>query len=152
MTIQPPTGFTALGMRIISLCPRGFRSLLPALLLLLPAGLSGCVTEGRKSGVFARSPDLVFRGTVADIRQSPLDQSLTSWVVTFRVDELISGEYQEEYFSFLLHSPDRFFLEEAREYRVEALKVRSGYLIDPNQWALREQEKLESDEFRNGKE
>ncbi len=114
--------------------------MLPALLLLLPAGLTGCVTDGGKTGVFSRTPDLVFRGTVADIRQSPLDQSLTSWVVTFRVDELISGEYGEEYFSFLLHSPDRFFLEEGREYRVEALKVRSGYLIDPNQWALREQE------------
>ena len=105
---------------------------------------SGCVSEGRKTGVFAREPDLVFSGTVADIRPAPLDQSLTSWAVTFRVEEVITGEYDEDYFSFLLHSPDRDFLKTGKRYRVEALKMRNGYLIDPNQWALREKQRLES--------
>ena len=114
--------------------------------LLVISLFSGCVSDGRKSGVFTREPDLIFSGTVADIRPAPLDQSLTSWAVTFRVKEVITGEYDEEYFSFLLHSPDRDFLKIGKRYRVEALKMRNGYLIDPNQWALREKEKLEQDE------
>jgi len=77
---------------------------------------------------------LIFRGTVEAIQPAPLERSRDNWVVTFRIDRVIQGDFTGQTFSFRIHSPARSGLETARQYIVEARPVPGGFEVDQYQW------------------
>ena len=102
------------------------------LVLLLVAGCS------RQESVQAnRKPDLVFRGTVESIQGDPLPQSLANWIVRFRVEEVLLGDFGGKTFAFRIHSPAMSGLEVGKQYTVEAIRTVDGYSVDQDQWWLR---------------
>ncbi|HUW30405.1 MAG TPA: hypothetical protein VM223_02205 [Planctomycetota bacterium] len=83
------------------------------------------------------SADLVFIGIAENIEVSALgEKSLTNWIVTFRIEKVLSGEFANERFSFRIHSPSMSGFEVGQRYMVEAEKTDSGYKVDQDQWRL----------------
>lgn len=80
---------------------------------------------------FSAKADLIFEGTISDVRQvgagsiNAIDGDITKygsindamaiqgldlrWVVTFKVDKIIKGEFPEKTFKILVHSPTESF-------------------------------------------
>ncbi|HBC87355.1 MAG TPA: hypothetical protein DCZ94_10405 [Lentisphaeria bacterium] len=110
---------------------------------------TNAVLEAEKSGTLPNSNEtkkdptavqsnqnnkLIFWGTVKKIEIAAEERSLVNWIVTFRVDKVISGDFSGEEFSFRIHSPSKSGLERGKLYNVEAEKTENGYKIDQYQW------------------
>jgi hypothetical protein len=122
------------------------------LLLLSVTGLSGCsLLEDKPSApppaeVATASPsnsstddtsnpsDLTFLGTVTSIEAADTGDRLKNWVVTARVDRIVSGRFSGGQFSFAIHSPTLSGLEVGKQCRIRATRTQKGYLVDQYQW------------------
>jgi hypothetical protein len=78
---------------------------------------------------------LTFLGTVTRIEIADTGDSLKKWVVTTRVDKVLSGVFSGSQFSFAIHSPAQSGLEVGKQYRIRATRTRDGYFVDQNQWS-----------------
>ena len=98
----------------------------------------GCISnlQGDKVENTQQNPDLVFIGTVDEIENAPLDYSLANWIVTFRVEKVITGSFSGKTFSFRVHSPSQSGLTVGSMYTVAAEKTDEGYKIDQYQWRM----------------
>ena len=85
----------------------------------------------------SQNTKLVFIGTVDEIENSPLKNSLANWVVTFRVEKVSAGDFKGKTFSFRIHSPSMSGLEIGSRYTVEAWKTDRGFELDEHQWMTR---------------
>lgn len=74
--------------------------------------------------------DLVFVGTVTDIRASPQPGTHRRWVVTAHVDRVLSGRFAGDTFSFTVHSPSRAGLSVGGQYKTRATWTGNGYTVD----------------------
>jgi hypothetical protein len=77
-----------------------------------------------------QTADLVLLGTLEKVEASTLPQSVANWIVTFRVDQVLAGEFKDSTFAFRIHSPSMSGLEVGKQYRVEAMKTATGYHVD----------------------
>jgi hypothetical protein len=93
--------------------------------------------ENEVKTVATPTVDLIFLGTIETIENSPLENSTTNWVVTFKVDRVLSGEFENRSFAFRIHSPSMSGLDVGKQYKVEAQKTSSGYEVDQYQWIKR---------------
>jgi hypothetical protein len=73
---------------------------------------------------------LVFQGTVTKIENSPIPRSTQNWIITMRVDQILSGEFKGDHFSFRIHSPTKSGLTENGTYRIEASQSQDGYVVN----------------------
>jgi hypothetical protein len=76
----------------------------------------------------------VFVGTVTSIRSAAGADSRRDWVVTMHVDEVLSGSFAGEQFSFAIHSPTKSGLAEGGKVTVRATAVPGGWQVDEHQW------------------
>jgi len=75
---------------------------------------------------------LVFAGTVSQIVLSRSDKfDYNPWLITFSVEEVISGDLSEKDFSIRIHSPTRFGLKKGKRYKVRTGLQGYGLKIDP---------------------
>jgi hypothetical protein len=77
---------------------------------------------------------LVFSGTIISINNSPIERSNLDWIVSARVDRIISGEFVGKTFDFRIHSPTKSGLEVGKQYIIEATLSQDGYIVDQYQW------------------
>ncbi|MCG2711408.1 MAG: hypothetical protein L6416_03680 [Candidatus Omnitrophica bacterium] len=99
--------------------------------------LVGCIANAQQSskGIQENDRNLIFLGTVIEIKPVQSDQpSLKNWVVKTKIDKIISGNLEEETFSFLVHSPSKSGLELEKQYKIIATWNGNGYNIDEYQW------------------
>jgi hypothetical protein len=90
-----------------------------------------------KSAPATHTPNdnLVILGTVTGIRDDNSGNPLRHWVVTVKVDRVISGIFSGKTFSFAVHSPTQSGLEEGRQYQIRASgTINDGYAVDEHQW------------------
>lgn len=80
------------------------------------------------------SKDLVFTGTVTEIRAVSVPRSPQRWQVTVNVDKVLSGDFSGSTFSFLVHSPVKSGLQLGGSYTIKATWNGNGYLVDEHQW------------------
>lgn len=99
------------------------------LLFVLLALLYGCAGPSRTN-----DGDLVFLGTVEKLQPSAISESPVNWVIEFRVDQVLSGTFNNKTFSFRIHRPSLSGLEVGKQYRVEAKWNGNAYSVDPDQW------------------
>jgi hypothetical protein len=78
--------------------------------------------------------DLLFDGTVLEIRPVEGPNPRLRWAVTTKVDRVIGGAFEEETFSFFIHSPTKSGLEVGGAYRVRATWTGNGYTVEEHQW------------------
>ncbi|MFT3775046.1 MAG: hypothetical protein QM820_57595 [Minicystis sp.] len=57
-----------------------------------------------------------------------------SWIVTVKVEKVLSGSFSGESFSFRIHSPAKSGLSKGHSYTIEAKWVGDGYAVDELQW------------------
>lgn len=83
-----------------------------------------------------RAPDLVFEGLVLSIENAPvgLGGAYLDWVVRMRVEDVLSGRFDGDAFSFRVHSPARSGLRVGERCTVTATRTGIGYAVDENQW------------------
>jgi hypothetical protein len=81
----------------------------------------------------AKPASLVFRGTVISITISPAD-FLQPWVITTRVDKVLSGSFSARQFQFSVHSPSQSGLNVGKQYTIRATRTKTGYSVDEFQW------------------
>jgi hypothetical protein len=77
---------------------------------------------------------LTFLGTVTRIYQAETGDPLKRWVVTTRVNKILSGSFTGSQFSFAIHSPSKSGLVVGKEYSIRATRTPEGYLVDDYQW------------------
>jgi N-carbamoylputrescine amidase len=82
----------------------------------------------------SESMDLTFLGTVTSIEISRAEDRLNNWVVTTRVDKIVSGDFSGEQFSFRVHSPSLSGLVVGKQYQIRAAQASEGYTVDQYQW------------------
>lgn len=78
--------------------------------------------------------DLLFAGTVLEIRPVEGPNPHLRWGVTTHVDEVLNGQFDGETFSFFIHSPTKSGLEVGGTYRIRATWTGTGYSVDEKQW------------------
>jgi hypothetical protein len=78
--------------------------------------------------------DLTFLGTVTSIDAANTGNPGKKWVVTTRVDKILSGDFGGSNFAFAVHSPVQAGLEVGTQYRIRATRTLEGYLVDQDQW------------------
>jgi hypothetical protein len=81
--------------------------------------------------------DLVFIGTVTEIRPASAARSLRNWAVVAHVDKLVAGEFSGTTFTFAIHSPARAGLRVGQAYTIKARWTAEGYVVDESQWRKR---------------
>ena len=114
------------------------------LLVLLMAGVCGCAPTRDKPSMepasaspnSASTPsrsnhsDLTFLGTVTKIEAADTCDPLKEWVVTTRVDKVLSGDFSGSQFSFAIHSPVQSGIEVGKQYQIRATATPEGYLVE----------------------
>jgi hypothetical protein len=80
--------------------------------------------------------ELVFLGTVTNIQQGLTGDFYKRFVVTTRVDKVLSGSFSGKQFQFAVHSPAQSGLDIGKQYTIRATRTESGYLVDDLQWLL----------------
>ena len=80
------------------------------------------------------SATLVFRGTVTEIVNAPVQRSNHDWMISMRVDQVEKGEFSGKTLNFRVHSPVKSGLTSNGTYRVEARLTQDGYFVDEFQW------------------
>jgi len=96
---------------------------------------SSAKAESRSAPKGEVAQDLVFLGTVQEIRQSGMPRTaMLEWIIHTRVDKVVSGRFSGETFSFLVHSPSRSGLEKGKQYKIKAKWTGEGYRVNQNQW------------------
>jgi hypothetical protein len=120
-------------------------------LILLLAGVCGCVSvqepavskpvepasaDPNSASTPRRSTlrDLTFLGTVTNIEAADTGNPRKEWVVTTRVDKVLSGDFSGSQFSFAIHSPAKSGLEVGKQYRIRAAGTPDGYIVDGSPW------------------
>jgi hypothetical protein len=111
-------------------------------LVLLIAGVCGCtpVQESAMSKPVEPASassilrDLTFLGTVTKIEAADTGDPRKEWVVTTRVDKVLSGDFSGSQFSFAIHSPAKSGLEMGKQYRIRATGTPEGYIVDGSPW------------------
>jgi hypothetical protein len=117
-------------------------------LILLMVGVYGCTPVQDKPSVepasaspnSASTPrrstliDLTFLGKVTNIEAADTGDPLKEWVVTTRVDKVLSGDFSGSQFSFAIHSPAKSGLKVGKQVRIRATGTPDGYLVDDHQW------------------
>jgi hypothetical protein len=121
-------------------------------LLCLLAAASGCATQRQdasppeslasppaapapgSSSHPASNADLKFLGTVTAIEPANTGDPLKRWIITTRVDAVLSGAFSQPQFSFAVHSPAQSGLELGKQYTIVAARTPRGYTVDPYQW------------------
>jgi hypothetical protein len=108
------------------------RTMRVSTLLVALSALASCVTppDSTKNGT------LVLNGVVNAIAPTS-EAAQPSWVITVRVEEVLSGSYSLPTFSFVVHSPAMSGLALGSQYKIVAIETRSGYVVDESQWAGR---------------
>ena len=81
--------------------------------------------------------DLVFLGTVTEIKPISIPNSRIRWMVTATVDRVLSGQFSEKTFSFGIHSPTKSGLAVGKQYEIRATWTGQGYAVDELQWLPR---------------
>lgn len=76
---------------------------------------------------------LVFRGTVIKIT-GPTADFLQPWVITTRVDKVLSGSFSGRQFQFSVHSPSQSGLNVGKQYTIRATRTKAGYSVSELQW------------------
>ena len=82
------------------------------------------------------SKELVLVGKVTSLTLGAGDQ-LKRWIVTVKVETVVSGDFSHLTFQFAVHSPARSGLEKGRSYTIEAVWDGTGYTVDELQWMKR---------------
>ena len=77
--------------------------------------------------------ELVFRGTVVSVT-GPIADMEQPWVVTTRVDRVLSGSFARKQFQFAVHSAAGI-LQVGEQYTIRAVRTKGGYTVDELQWA-----------------
>lgn len=77
-----------------------------------------------------RSEDLVFLGRVTSIAIADTGNPRREWVVTTKVERVLSGSFSGSHFSFAVHSPAKSGLEVGKHYSIRATRTPSGYRVD----------------------
>jgi hypothetical protein len=107
------------------------------LAVVLPALLCvGCTTKPEPvASTHPAKPhsELVFRGTVIKI-EGPTTDFFQPWVITTRVDKLLSGSFSGKQFQFAVHSPAQSNLDIGKQYTIRAVRTETGYTVDELQW------------------
>ena len=78
--------------------------------------------------------DLVFLGTVISLEPSAVNAPRLWWIVTTKVDQIMSGDFEGSIFQFTVHSPTKSRLEVGRQYEIRAARTAEGYRVDRFQW------------------
>lgn len=90
---------------------------------------------GALSCAIASEPsELIFRGTVVRIEQGVTPDPLKNFVITARVDKVLSGSFSGKRFQFAVHSPAQSRIDLGRQYKIRAIRTKTGYTVDELQW------------------
>jgi hypothetical protein len=76
---------------------------------------------------------LVFRGTAISTT-GPTTDYWRPWVITMRVDKVLSGSFKGKQFQFPVHSPAQSHLNVGKQYTIRATRTKTGYSVDELQW------------------
>jgi hypothetical protein len=119
-----------------------------ALQFILAAGVGGCAqvpqdtagveTEaqtvsaraGASSPIASTIDELTFRGRITSITPSDTGNLNKRWVVSTKVEQVISGSFSQDHFAFSSHSPAQWGLEVGKEYLIRATRIAKGYRVD----------------------
>ena len=82
------------------------------------------------------SKEMVVVGRVTSLKPGGGDES-RRWIVTIKVDKVVSGDFSGPTFQFAVHSPSQCGLEKGRSYTIEAVWDGTGYTVDELQWMKR---------------
>jgi hypothetical protein len=77
--------------------------------------------------------ELVFRCTVLSIT-GPTTDLLQPWIITTRVEKVLSGSFAGKQFQFPVHSPAQSNLAVGKQYTIRATRTTTGYSVDELQW------------------
>jgi len=80
------------------------------------------------------SGDLVVLGTAISLEPAAANGPIPLWIVTTKVDQIMSGDFAGDTFQFTVHSPAISGLETGRQYEIRATRTAEGYRVDPFQW------------------
>src|SRR4030095_11077678 len=102
------------------------------MLMLAPLLWSICNTDPK-----ATASDLVLVGTVTRIAPSGAPSTFFeyTWVVTVRVENIVSGTFSGSTLTFFIHSPAMAGLEVGGSYTIKANWVDSVYLV--HEWEVK---------------
>jgi hypothetical protein len=78
--------------------------------------------------------DLILRGRVTEIVRIPNSHRTAGWRVKVAVEQVLSGDFSEEFFSFAIHSPVKSGLAVGGVYTIRATRVADGYTVNATQW------------------
>jgi hypothetical protein len=98
------------------------------------ADLASAIPSSASTARNPTSDDLTFLSTVTSIEAADTGNARKKWVVTTRVDKILSGDFAGTQFSFAIHSPAQSGLEVGKQYRIRATRTHKGYLVDEDQW------------------
>jgi hypothetical protein len=79
------------------------------------------------------SKEMVLVGKVTSLKPGGGNE-LKRWIVTVKVDKVVSGDFSGPTFQFAVHSPSQSGLEKGRSYTIEAVWDGTGYTVDELQW------------------
>ncbi len=83
----------------------------------------------------ATSEETIFLGTVTKIDIGNTRHPVLRWVVTLRIDKVITGELPGETFRLAIHSPSQEGVEPGHQYRMLVRKRGDGYdYCGPHPW------------------
>jgi hypothetical protein len=94
--------------------------------------LGGRIPAGEAS---SPSKELVIEGRVVSIGM--VNDDLNPWLITVKVEKVLTGRFSEPTFSFAIHSPAVSGLKKGEKYRIEAIWKDGGYTVDELQWRRR---------------
>jgi hypothetical protein len=81
------------------------------------------------------SSEVVLSGTVIGIEAGKTGDPRNQWLVTMRVERVVSGRYPEPELRFAVHSPARSGLSQGKTYTVRVMRAETaGYEVDQYQW------------------
>src|SRR5262245_59600304 len=78
------------------------------------------LSSGRAPAPASSGPDLTFLGTVTRIEIADTGDPRKEWVVTTKVDKVLSGSFTGSQFSFAIHSPSKSGLAVGKQYSIQA--------------------------------
>jgi len=79
------------------------------------------------ASALANAGEVTFLGTVTSVDVGNLNHPYLRWVVTLKIDKVVSGPSPGEGFWFAIHSPSQEGVKVGQRYRITANKNGDGY-------------------------